>query len=286
MIIYSIIIPTYNSKKTIKRTIDSIIKQSLKSFEVICVDDGSTDNTVQIIKSYNNNIIKILILPHSGLPGKNINYAAKFAKGKYIAILDSDDQWLVNKLLIQHIQISNKYCEVIGCNGYSLRGFYKKELQKISSRFLNIEDLFKSNKIPCSSLVIKKKTFLDLKGFSNNKNLKSLYDYDFLIKSFINNKKLYFLNKKLINYYDNKKNSIRKNDPSFFIQIIFLIFSIVKYRNIKFYKKFTYIFFLIFIRSFNYLTKKIFLNFIYLLLAGKETLSTILSNKKIVRLNR
>ena len=183
MIIYSIIIPTYNSKKTIKRAIESIINQSLKCYEIICVDDGSTDGTIQIIKSYNNNLIKILILPHSGLPGKNINYAVKFAKGRYIAILDSDDEWHENKLIVQNIEFNKRKVDIIGCNGYSIRGVKKKKIFKIDSQYLKRNDLFKNNLIACSSMVIKKKIFKDLNGLCEKKNLRSLYDYEFLLRA-------------------------------------------------------------------------------------------------------
>ena len=92
--------PTYNMAHMIKRAIDSILNQSFDDFEIIVVNDGSTDNTENLIKSLasRDSRIKLINQAHSGKPAVATNTGIKNSNGKYIAILDSDDEWLPTKL--------------------------------------------------------------------------------------------------------------------------------------------------------------------------------------------
>ena len=91
MIFFSVIIPSYNRAKSISKAIDSILIQKIEDIEIIVVDDGSTDNTIDVLKKYDNKI-KILQQENRG-PGAARNLGIKSANGKYIAFLDSDDLW-------------------------------------------------------------------------------------------------------------------------------------------------------------------------------------------------
>jgi glycosyltransferase involved in cell wall biosynthesis len=88
----SVIMSVYNSEQYLKRSIDSILNQTFKDFEFIIINDGSTDNSAQILEEYskNNNCIKIIIQENKGLT-KSLNIGIKKAKGKYIARQDADD---------------------------------------------------------------------------------------------------------------------------------------------------------------------------------------------------
>lgn len=94
----SIIMPSYNSANTLNRALNSIFKQNYKNWELIFVDDGSTDNTKRIIKEYNSHKIKYFKNNQNKGQAFSRNYALKMATGKYIAFLDSDDEWHPNKL--------------------------------------------------------------------------------------------------------------------------------------------------------------------------------------------
>ena len=97
----SVIIPTYNRKKYIKRAIDSVIRQSYKPFEIIVIDDGSTDGTYELIKqSYSSSQISLEKQINSGVSSAR-NKGIKLANGDWIAFLDSDDEWFENKLELQ-----------------------------------------------------------------------------------------------------------------------------------------------------------------------------------------
>jgi len=99
----SIIMPSYNSSKYISESITSIIEQDYPFWELLIVDDGSKDNTVQIIKEWQDRDRRIRFEMNSVNSGAAFsrNRGIKMAKGKYIAFLDSDDLWYENKLSTQ-----------------------------------------------------------------------------------------------------------------------------------------------------------------------------------------
>ena len=96
----SVIIPTYNRAHLISRAIKSVLNQTYQDFEVIVVDDGSTDNTEEVIKEFQKKDERIKYVRHEKNKGGSAarNTGIKAAKGKYIAFLDSDDEWLSKKL--------------------------------------------------------------------------------------------------------------------------------------------------------------------------------------------
>ncbi len=99
----SIITPAYNSEKYISQTIESVLAQTYTSWEMIIVNDKSTDNTKDIIESYllKDSRIKLINLENNSGVVKARNAALNAAKGKYIAFLDSDDCWKKDKLTKQ-----------------------------------------------------------------------------------------------------------------------------------------------------------------------------------------
>lgn len=108
----SIITPSYNSSNFIEETINSVLNQTYENWEMIIVDDCSTDNSVEIINEYleKDNRIKLLVNEKNKGAAETRNEALKIAKGRFIAFLDSDDLWNCNKLEKQiQFMIENKY---------------------------------------------------------------------------------------------------------------------------------------------------------------------------------
>lgn len=107
----SIITPTFNAEKFIRATIESVLNQSYQNWEMILVDDASTDKTVSIIKEFakKDNRLKLNELPKNSGNGFARNIALEKATGKYIAYLDADDLWFPMKLenQIQFLKINN-----------------------------------------------------------------------------------------------------------------------------------------------------------------------------------
>lgn len=100
MPIISVIIPAYNAEKTIKETIDSVLNQTFTDFELIVINDGSEDSTLDIVSSIPDPRIKVFSYSNSG-PQKSRNRGLEKASGEYIALLDSDDLWTQDKLEAQ-----------------------------------------------------------------------------------------------------------------------------------------------------------------------------------------
>jgi glycosyltransferase involved in cell wall biosynthesis len=96
----SVIIPAYNRLPMLKEAIHSVVKQDFEDFELIVVDDGSTDGTAEEIKKFGGRV-KLLQHPENRGVSAARNKGILHAKGKYVAFLDSDDQWMKGKLKIQ-----------------------------------------------------------------------------------------------------------------------------------------------------------------------------------------
>ncbi len=102
----SVVIPTFNRKKFISQAIDSVMRQTLSDYEIIVVDDGSTDGTQNILSSYRDKI-KYFNTDHGG-PAHARNIGMRSAKGEYISFLDSDDLYYSYKLELQ-VSILEKF---------------------------------------------------------------------------------------------------------------------------------------------------------------------------------
>lgn len=147
----SVIIPVYNSSKTIGNTLNSIKNQTFLPFEVIIIDDGSTDNSVDVIFDFINSNITLdiqLIKKENGGVSSARNAGIRIAQGDWIALLDSDDEWLPNKLERQ-IEVINKNSEIdfLGTNrnGECFETILWKKLShltKISPKLLMVKFIF------------------------------------------------------------------------------------------------------------------------------------------------
>jgi len=108
----SIIIPTYNRARFLKEAIESVFNQTYLDYELIVVDDGSEDNTKQIITRYKDRLTYTDI-PHQGV-SKARNTGINLAQGEFICFLDSDDLWLPKKLEAQ-MDFFNSHPDALIC---------------------------------------------------------------------------------------------------------------------------------------------------------------------------
>jgi glycosyltransferase involved in cell wall biosynthesis len=117
----SIITPVYNSEKYIGETIESVLAQTYSNWEMLIVDNGSTDHSLDIIYQYAAKDARIKVFQQTkknGFPSYTRNMAIEEAQGKYIAFLDSDDVWYPEKIAIQLAYISDHPdCHII-CTSY------------------------------------------------------------------------------------------------------------------------------------------------------------------------
>ena len=104
----SVILNSYNQKKYIRQSIESVLNQSFNDFELIINDNASTDGTVEILKDYKNlDKVKIIFNKKNDTIGKRFNEAIKICNGKYISFLYSDDFYEKDKLMFQYNPIEN-----------------------------------------------------------------------------------------------------------------------------------------------------------------------------------
>lgn len=98
---FSVVIPAYNSEQFIEIALTSVFSQTYDNFEVIVVDDGSTDATASILASIKDERLRVIYQPNSGVSAAR-NYGIREACGKYVAFLDADDAWTSDHLALAH----------------------------------------------------------------------------------------------------------------------------------------------------------------------------------------
>lgn len=182
----SIIIPTYNAGQYIREALSSALSQNYQNFEIIVIDDGSTDDTEEIIKKYFiKDNIHYIQTKHSGLASMARNTGLKASKGHYIAFLDADDTWTPDKLKLQ-IELFDEATALVYSDG-EIIGQSKKNGQKYSDlvKFYKghvFHKLILKNFIATSSVVVKKSALDELGMFSENPKLRVGEDYDLWLR--------------------------------------------------------------------------------------------------------
>lgn len=173
---FSVIIPLYNKSKYIKKTLDSVINQDFIDFEIIIIDDGSTDKSLNIIREFKDNRIKLQEQENKGVSAAR-NKGVSLAEGKYIALIDADDIWYSNHLTELQIQIKKFPNAGLFCNNYEI---YLDEDTKRNAQFnftynadcLIVKDFFRSSIINSvawtSAVAFDKSKFNAIGGFSED----------------------------------------------------------------------------------------------------------------------
>jgi glycosyltransferase involved in cell wall biosynthesis len=177
-ILLSVIIPLYNNEKEIARAIDSVLNQTWKEFELIVVNDGSTDNSASIVKQYYDHRIKLIQQPNSG-PGAARNRGIKEAIGKIVAFLDADDEWKPEHLKrAMHVlkELKNLRWYSAGYERRTKDGkltrrlVYRRQLEK--GLFIeNFFDAFEKYEFFCTCTIVVKKTVFEHVGFFDENKL-------------------------------------------------------------------------------------------------------------------
>lgn len=169
----SVVIPAYNSDLYISQTINSVLNQSYQNIELIVVDDGSDDGTIEIVRGFKKHV-SLLSQDNSG-QGVARNNGSKIAKGEYIAFIDSDDLWDENKLEHQASILQNRpdavatYCDyrAIDSNGNIIGQTSSLWSARPSGQV--IQQLLFGNCIGSPSVImVKRNAFFNAGGFSEN----------------------------------------------------------------------------------------------------------------------
>lgn len=179
----SVIIPVYNRQDTISRAVESVLQQTYKNIEIIVVDDGSTDGTITILKSYSDPRIRILFQDHKGACVAR-NSGINEAKGFYIAFQDSDDEWMPDKLWKQIAYMKDNQFPICYCPfelhdscismfppDYLLRDKYERDI---------ITVLKNESVISTQTLILEKSILDDVGKFDSE--MPRFQDYELIIR--------------------------------------------------------------------------------------------------------
>ena len=206
----SVIIPTFNRKKTLKRAIQSVLMQSYTPYEIIVIDDGSDDGTKEWLKDNFPNV-KYFYQMNSGVSSAR-NKGIKFARGDWIALLDSDDEWLPSKLKDQANEIElNPAAKFLHTNEIWIRNGVRVNQMKKHKKYGGyiFEKCLDMCRISPSSVLIKKDIFDEIGMF--DETLKVCEDYDLWLR-FASKYPVHFLDQPLIKKYGGHSDQLSKVD--------------------------------------------------------------------------
>ncbi|MDD2495121.1 MAG: glycosyltransferase [Tissierellia bacterium] len=217
----TVIIPVYNSEKFLPRCLNSIIKQKYTNLEIICIDDGSNDNSLKIIKFYQkiDKRIKYYTKENQGVSSSR-NLGIKKSSGSYICFLDSDD-WVEEDMIYQLVKaIEKNKVDVVRCNyyinydykiNYNTGNLFELKNKLVNDRVninkcieLCISDILLSY-VHC--IIIKRECLMKLNKF--NEDIFFMEDKLFYIDMLSKVDSIYFLDKTLYHYFINFESATR-----------------------------------------------------------------------------
>lgn len=177
----SVCIPSYNASAFIQECIDSVLSQTFTNFELIIVDDGSTDNTCELIEEYSDSRIRLVRKEHDFI-GTQIRLFDE-AKGKYIALLDHDDRMLPDRLQTQYdFMESHPHVDAMGGGMLSFGDYNGTTIPRLTDRALTLDDLSRGNVIANPTIIVRKES-LDRCNLRPNSKYPFAHDYYFWVRA-------------------------------------------------------------------------------------------------------
>ncbi len=181
---FSVVMPVYNQEEYVSQAIQSVLDQTIESWELLIVDNHSTDGTVDLIKTYKDPRIKLSFIDNHGVIAKSRNQAIRHSSGEYIAFLDSDDAWRPSKLEeVLHILnyksgLIYHWVNLISDNGSNIGKTKSRRI--VQPMFEDL--LIHGNPIVNSSVVVSRKSLLEIGLLSESKELIGVEDYNSWLK--------------------------------------------------------------------------------------------------------
>ena len=178
----SVVIPTYNRADLIPKAIQSVLDQTYQNWELIIVDNYSDDGTKEVVDSFKDPRISMLLLPRTGSVAASRNMGVQHSKGEWIAFLDSDDWWFTTKL--------STVCEVIQTNpdliyhdlqivsGLNDAKSHKKTKSRKLKDPIFLDLLLNGNDISLSSVVVRKSILIKVNGMNESSAFFAIEDYE------------------------------------------------------------------------------------------------------------
>lgn len=183
------VIPAYNSAAFVHRAIESVLNQTLQPCNIVVVDDGSADNTAEVVAAYAPRVT--LVRQPNGGPGAARNHGARIGKGDWIALLDADDAWLPNKLERQAPYTADP---AVGLIHATERG-----TDRVPDE-ITFERLWMRNCVANSSAIIRRSAWEQVGGCDTSRELIAVEDYNLWLRIAAAGWKFVVCREKLINY--------------------------------------------------------------------------------------
>ena len=201
--VVSVVMPVFNGETYLRESVGSILKQTYSNFEFIILNDGSTDATSSILKTYRDQRIRLIERDHKGF-ASSLNEAINLSHGEFIARMDADDISSENRLQIQYdfmqlnpcIDILGGQAEMIDVHGNHLGDF---PIQPLTNRLIN-KYLKYSPALAHPTYFVRKNVYKVLEGY---RDLTPAEDYDFLLRAFEKGFKMRNLNEVVLKFRKN-----------------------------------------------------------------------------------
>lgn len=202
----SIIIPVYNTGKYLKECLDSVVSQTLTDIEIVCINDGSTDGSLDILKEYSQKDNRIVVIDKEN-EGVSVarNIGLEKSSGEYIMFLDSDDYLLPEACQVAYDAVNKENSDV---------GIYGHNILKINNRYVITKIASKNDYMGFINVWNKifRATFLKAHCIKFPEGIRTAEDIIFSYVVYFNKPKLSFINKHLMVYRDGRKGSSTTKD--------------------------------------------------------------------------
>lgn len=213
----SVVMPSYNRSQTIRKAVESVLNQNYKDFELIIIDDGSTDNTKETLSEIKDKRLVCEYIDHKGASSAR-NKGLSLAKGKFIAFLDTDNYWHSSFLETMIQEVRKPYLMGYCSENMFLVSGNKKSQQIIGRKVRNVEynpvKLTYTNFIDINSVLIDKTLFDEIGKF--DERLGILEDWDLFVRIALKYPfKIKHIDQVLVDYYFFTKNSFSTVTNSF-----------------------------------------------------------------------
>lgn len=214
----SVIIPTYNRASLLLKVVQSILSQTYRNVEVLVCDDGSTDNTREIVSSIQDERVRYIDCgPSHGFPAYARTQGVAAARGEWLAFCDDDDIWFPAKLESQFYFMQQH--KVLACctNAWKTDFSSKYELFFTDRKdgVYSFKNFYALNPVICSSMLVSARVFRESRcSFPSFPSFKAIEDYAcWLCIAYTH--KIAYLSNPLLYYYDGNPSSIRPKEASF-----------------------------------------------------------------------
>jgi glycosyltransferase involved in cell wall biosynthesis len=200
---FSIVIPTYNRAKLLKRCLNSIESQTYTKWEAIIVDNFSEDNTEEIVMSYKDDRIKFVKNHNYGVIAVSRNKALDIACGKFVCFLDSDDAWLPNKLesILPYLSEYDIIYHGLKMNIQKAHPFQRMNIYYYEIKEPSVSYVIKRGDPICPSCACVSRDFIGNIRFDESKEFIAVEDYDFFLQLINQAPRIKYL-KKALTLYD------------------------------------------------------------------------------------